>query len=92
MGAVPGALPPGIGGAAATGDITLYYTEWQTAHRMRDEFYIYVVDHALSGSDLWFVRDPVGQGIEAREQVVQYHIRDEHLRVIAEYPEEAYDA
>jgi hypothetical protein len=81
-----------VKGHMVTGDVTLYYTEWQTAHRMRDEFYIYIVDHALSVPNLWIVRDPVGHGVEARELTVQYHIRDEQLRALAEHPREEYNA
>ena len=63
-----------VKGHATTGDVTLYYTEWQTAHRMRDEFFIYVVDHALTEPDLWLVRDPVGKGIRPTEKVVEDQI------------------
>lgn len=71
-------------GHLATGEITLYYTEWQTAHRIRDEFYISVIDHPLSTPHRWTVRDPVGQGIEPTEKVVEYHVRPEQLRACAE--------
>ena len=37
-----------VKGHAATGDVTLYYTEWQMAHRMRQEFFIYEVNYALT--------------------------------------------
>ena len=39
-----------VKGHAATGDVTLYYTEWQMAHRMGEEFFIYEVDDALTGA------------------------------------------
>ena len=51
-----------VKGHAATGDITLYYTEWQLAHRMREEFFIYDVDYALTNPDLRIVQDPHRQG------------------------------
>lgn len=63
-----------VKGHTTTGDVTLYYTEWQTAHRMREEFYIYIVDHALTAPWLSVVRDPVGKGIEPVEKVVEYRI------------------
>jgi uncharacterized protein DUF3883 len=77
-----------VKGHAATGDVTLYYTEWQTAQRMGDEFFIYVVDHALSTPQLWIVQDPVGKGIQPAEKVVEYHIPAERLRAVAEPAEE----
>jgi Protein NO VEIN, C-terminal len=63
-----------VKGHATTGDVTLYYTEWQTAHRMREEFFIYQVDHALSAPRLSIIQDPVGKGIQAVEKVVEYQI------------------
>ena len=63
-----------VKGHAATGSVTLYYTEWQMAHRMRGEFFIYEVDHALTEPKLWITQDPVGKGIQATERVVEYHI------------------
>ena len=63
-----------VKGHRSTGDITLYYTEWQTAHRMRDEFFIYIVDYTLSDPQLRIVQDPVGKGIEPAEKVVEYRI------------------
>ena len=47
-----------VKGHAATGDITLYYTEWQMAHRMREEFFIYEVDYALTLVQLRIIQDP----------------------------------
>lgn len=72
-----------VKGHGTTGDVTLYYTEWQTAHRMREEFYIYEVNYALTAPQLWIVRDPVGQGIEPEEKVVEYRVRAEQLRAVA---------
>ncbi len=67
-----------------SGDVLLYYTEWQTAHRMRDEFYIYAVNYALSDPQLWIIQDPVGKGVQATEKVVEYHVRAEESRALAE--------
>jgi superfamily II DNA or RNA helicase len=72
-----------VKGHHTTGDVTLYYTEWQTAHRMRAEFFIYEVDHALSDPQLWIVQDPVGQGIQPIEKVVEYGIAAGQLRAVA---------
>ena len=57
-----------VKGHASTGDVILYYTEWQMAHRMRREFFIYEVNHALTNPELWITQDPVGQGIEPTER------------------------
>ncbi len=73
-----------VKGHTAAGDVTLYYTEWQTAHRMREEFFIYVVEHALNAPNLWIVQDPVGKGIQPVEKVVEYHINGSALRAIAD--------
>ena len=73
-----------VKGHAATGNVTLYYTEWQMAHRMGEEFFIYEVDHALTGPALWITRDPVGKGVKARERVTEYHIHAADLRALAE--------
>ena len=73
-----------VKGHAATGDITLYYTEWQMAHRMRDEFFIYEVSHVLTGPQLRITHDPVGKGIEPVERVVEYHISAEQLRAASQ--------
>ena len=73
-----------VKGHAATGDVTLYYTEWQMAHRMRGEFFIYEVNHALTEPELWITQDPVGKGIEATERVVEYHIKSDELRSVAQ--------
>ena len=70
-------------GHAATGGVTLYYTEWQMAHRMRDEFFIYEVDHALTEPELWITQDPVGKGVKATERVVEYRIEPGKLREVA---------
>lgn len=72
-----------VKGHTATGDVTLYYTEWQTAHRMREEFFIYVVDHALTAPSLWIVQDPVGRGVEPTEKVVEYHVSLAQLQAAA---------
>ena len=73
-----------VKGHTSTGDVVLYYTEWQMAHRMRDEFFIYEVDHALTQPELRIVQDPVGQGIQPTERVVEYHIRSDALRAVAQ--------
>ena len=73
-----------VKGHAATGDITLYYTEWQLAHRMREEFFIYEVDYALTRPELRIVQDPVGRGVNATENVIEYRIRAADLRAAAE--------
>ena len=72
-----------VKGHGATGGVTLYYTEWQLAHRMREEFYIYEVNHALTQPQLWITQDPVGKGVEATERVVEYHIKPDELRKVA---------
>jgi superfamily II DNA or RNA helicase len=63
-----------VKGHLAAGDITLYYTEWQMANRMRSEFFIYDVTDALGEPRLRIVQDPVGKGIEPEERVVEYRI------------------
>lgn len=73
-----------VKGHVTTGDVTLYYTEWQTANRMRQEFFIYEVNYALTAPELWITRDPVGRGIEPEEKVVEYRIRAAQLGAIAE--------
>ena len=71
-----------VKGHASTGDVTLYYTEWQMAHRMREEFFIYEVNHSLTSPELWITQDPVGKGIEPAERVVEYHIPAAQLKRI----------
>ena len=73
-----------VKGHAATGDITLYYTEWQLAHRMSEEFFIYEVDYALTEPELRVVQDPIGKGVPARESVIEYRIQAADLRAAAE--------
>ena len=73
-----------VKGHASTGDITLYYTEWHMAHRMREEFFIYEVNHALTEPNLWIVQDPVGKGITPTEKVVEYHVAAAQLEGVAE--------
>ncbi|HZT06350.1 MAG TPA: helicase-related protein [Chloroflexota bacterium] len=73
-----------VKGHASTGDVILYYTEWQTANRMRGEFFIYMVDQALSNPKLLVVQDPVGKRVQPLERVVEYQIRGETLRALAE--------
>jgi len=73
-----------VKGHAATGDVTLYYTEWQLAHRMREEFFIYEVDYATTKPELRIVQDPVGKGVQATERVTEYRIRAADLRAVAE--------
>ena len=75
-----------VKGHSTTGDVVLYYTEWQMAHRMRNEFYIYEVNHALTRPELRIIQDPVGQGIEPTERVVEYHIPSIHLERLAAAP------
>ena len=74
-----------VKGHASTGDVTLYYTEWQMAHRMGEEFFIYEVDHALTDPQPRIIQDPVGMGIEPVERVVEYHIPAEQLRAVSEH-------
>lgn len=78
-----------VKGHAASGDITLYYTEWQLAHRMREEFFIYEVDHALTEPTLRIVQNPVGKGVEAVERVTEYRIKAASLRAVAESASES---
>ena len=66
-----------VKGHTSTGSVVLYYTEWQMAHRMRGEFFIYEVNHALTNPELWITQDPVGMGIEATERVLEYHVSPE---------------
>ena len=71
------------------GDVTLYYTEWQMANRLREEFFIYEVEQALSAPSLRIIQDPVGKGIEPVEKVVEYRIEAAKLAahaVPAEWP------
>ena len=71
------------------GDVTLYYTEWQMANRLREEFFIYEVEQALSSPALRIIQDPVGKGIEPVEKVVEYRIESAKLAahaVAAEWP------
>ena len=69
-----------VKGHSTTGDVVLYYTEWQMAHRMRDEFFIYEVNHALTKPELWITQNPVGKGIEPTERVVEYHVPSGELQ------------
>ena len=78
-----------VKGHAASGDITLYYTEWQLAHRMGEEFFIYEVDHALTEPTLRIVQDPVGKGVKAVERVTEYRIKAANLRAVAESASES---
>lgn len=73
-----------VKGRTTTGDVTLYYTEWQTANRMREEFFIYMVGHALTEPELLIVQDPVGKGIEPTEKVAEYQIPARQLHAAAE--------
>ena len=73
-----------VKGHAATGDVTLYYTEWQLAHRMREEFFIYEVDHVLTKPEMRIVQDPVGKGVPAKERVTEYRISAIDLKAAAE--------
>ena len=75
-----------VKGHATTGDIVLYYTEWQMAHRMASEFFIYEVNHALTRPELRIIQDPVGQGIEPTERVVEYHVQSAQLERLAALP------
>ena len=75
-----------VKGHAATGGVVLYYTEWQMAHRMRSEFFIYEVNHALTSPELRIIQDPVGQGIEPTERVVEYHIQSTQIEQLAALP------
>lgn len=71
------------------GDVTLYYTEWQMANRLREEFFIYEIEQALSSPTLRIIQDPVGKGIEPVEKVVEYRIAAAKLAahaVAAEWP------
>ena len=72
-----------VKGHTTTGSVVLYYTEWQMAHRMRDEFFIYEVNYALTNPELWITQDPVGMGIEPTERVVEYHIPAKQLSRVA---------
>ncbi|MGD0766041.1 MAG: helicase-related protein [Dehalococcoidia bacterium] len=76
-----------VKGHQTTGDIVLYYTEWQMAQRMGTEYFIYEVDYALTAPQLWITQDPVGKGVQPEEKVVEYHVRSEQLRVLAEQAE-----
>ena len=57
-----------VKGHTSTGDAILYYTEWQMAHRMGKEFFIYEVTQALTDPQLRIIRDPVGQGVKPVER------------------------
>ena len=53
------------------------------AHRMREEFFIYEVNQALTSPELWITQNPVGNGIEPTERVVEYHIPAAQLKRVA---------
>ena len=72
-----------VKGHTTTGNVTLYYTEWQMAHRMRNEFFIYEVDHVLTDPKLRITQDPVGQGIDPTAKVVEYHIPAAQLQRVS---------
>jgi len=72
-----------VKGHRNTGDVTLYYTEWLMAHRMREEFYIYEVNYTTTKPEVWITQDPVGKGIEPTERVVEYHISAGQLKPVA---------
>jgi superfamily II DNA or RNA helicase len=69
------------GRSAATGDVGLYRTEWYTAERWREGFWLYVVYNAL-GTDpdrptrLLRVQDPFGtlSGVSEVSQVTGYRV------------------
>ena len=75
-----------VKGHTATGDVVLYYTEWQMAHRMGEEFFIYEINHALTRPELRIIQDPVGQGIEPTERVVEYHVATSQIERLAAVP------
>lgn len=52
----PGLRYVEVKGHVATGDVILYYTEWQMANRMREEYFIYQVMNALVQPELWMVQ------------------------------------
>ena len=70
-------------GRAAEANVTLYYTEWQTANRMRDEFFIYYVTDPLKSPKLWIIQDPVGRGLEPEERIVEYRFEADQLLAVA---------
>src|SRR5207253_473668 len=70
-------------GRAAEATVTLYYTEWQTASRMREEFFIYYVTDPLKTPKLWIIQDPVGRGLEPEERVVEYRFEADQLLAVA---------
>jgi len=74
-----------VKGHSTSGDVVLYYTEWQTAHRMREELFIYDVRNALTEPRLWIVQDPVGKGTQPVEKVVEYQISAEQLAAAGEH-------
>ena len=56
---------------------------------MREEFFIYEVDHSLTEPTLRIVQDPVGKGVEAVERVTEYRIKAANLRAVAESASES---
>ena len=72
-----------VKGHGTTGGVMLYYTEWLMAHRMREEFFIYEVNHATTKPEIWITQDPVGKGIEPTERVVEYHITADQMKAVS---------
>jgi hypothetical protein len=73
-----------VKGHATTGDVTMYYTEWQMANRLRSEYFLYEVNDAFAEPKLRIIPDPVGKGIKPVEKVVEYHIDAAQITAIAQ--------
>ena len=54
-----------------TGPLELTSHEWQMAERLREDYWVYVVENALQKPKLTKIRDPVGTFREYREKIIK---------------------
>jgi superfamily II DNA or RNA helicase len=62
---------------AKTGNIALTPNEWLMANRLRDQFWIYIVENAGSNPTLWILNNPADKiKPDQRVEIVRYIVND----------------
>jgi superfamily II DNA or RNA helicase len=72
-----------VKGRAGDGAVVLTFNEWITASRLQDEYYLYIVTHALTKPQLSIIQDPYSKLADLSAETVRYTIPAESWKAHA---------
>jgi hypothetical protein len=63
-----------VKGRAGVGEIGLTSNEYETAKRLKEDYWLYVVYNCGSNPEIHIIRDPVRLGWKPITQIAHYHV------------------